>query len=337
MSGFDAEVPILPDLVDTEPALPSRPPPGGSAITPDPAQGAFAIECVSLVHLYHLGDTDVVALRGVDLDIDAGELVALLGPSGTGKSTLLRIMAGLLRPSAGQCLVGGRDIGRMNATELRRYRATDVGIVLQDALANLLPYATVFENIHFASEGARSLEVAPRLSEDDLVAILGLEAYAHRVISTLSGGEQQLAALATGAAAGAGLLLIDEPTSQLDPHERDRVAAALHDLHDGSGATIVMVTHDPHLAGTVPRTVTIRDGRVGAEGRHGTQYAVVGRDGTIQLPPEILEFLPPDTLVRIVKHADGIELRPPSAAEVPGTPGAAGTAGVAGGHVDPLP
>jgi putative ABC transport system ATP-binding protein len=314
VTGFDAEAPMLRDLAPDEP--------GGRAastlLEPGRHREAFAIECDSLVHLYHLGDTDVVALRGVDLDIDAGELVALLGPSGAGKSTLLRIMAGMLRPSAGQCLVGGHDVGRLTAAELRRYRAVDVGIVLQDALANLLPYATVLENLQFAAEGARALEMAPRLSEEDLIAILGLEAYADRAVSTLSGGEQQLAALAAGAAAGGGLLLIDEPTSQLDPHERDRVAGALHDLHEGSGATIVMVTHDPHLANEVPRTVTIRDGRVGAEGRHGTQYAVVGRDGTIQLPPEILEILPPDTLVRIVRHADGIELRPPAVAEATG-------------------
>jgi ABC-type lipoprotein export system ATPase subunit len=275
----------------------------------------FDIECISLVHLYHLPDSDVVALRGVDLDISAGELVALLGPSGTGKSTLLRVMAGLLRPSAGQVLVGGQDVARMDAAELRRYRAVDVGIVLQDPLANLLPYATVFENIYFAAEGARALEMAPPLSVNDLISLLGLTSCAERQVATLSGGEQQLAALATGAAAGGRLLLIDEPTSQLDPVERDRVSGALHDLHAGSGATVVMVTHDPQLAASVPRTVTIRDGRVGTEGRHGTQYAVVGRDGTIQLPPEILEVLPRDTLLRIVRHADGIELRLPVSEE----------------------
>ena len=278
--------------------------------------GAFDVECTSLVHLYHLPESDVVALRGVDLDIAAGEFVALLGPSGTGKSTLLRIMAGMLRPSAGQVLVGGRDVARMSGAELRRYRATDVGIVLQDPLANLLAYATVYENLEFSAEGSRLAGGEPPLSATQIVRILGLDGCAERPVATLSGGEQQLAALGAGAAAGGRLLLIDEPTSQLDPAARDRVAVALHDLHRGTGATVVMVTHDPKLAATVPRTVTIRDGRVGAEGHHGTQYAVVGRDGTIQLPPEALETLPPDTLVRIVCHPDSVELR---AAE-PGIP-----------------
>ena len=276
---------------------------------PPPSNG-FGVECISLVHLYHLPDSDVVALRGVDLDIEPGEFVALLGPSGTGKSTLLRIMCGLLRPSAGQVLVDGRDVGRMSTAELRRYRAVDVGIVLQDPLANLLPYATVFENVHFAAEGARSYATTPRLDEDQLVALLGLAPVADRRVAALSGGEQQLVALAAGAASGGRLLLIDEPTSQLDPPSRDRVTAALGDLHTESGATIVTVTHDAHLADRIPRTVTIRDGRVGSEGRHGTQYAVVGRDGTIQLPAEALHVLPPDTLVRIVRRPASIELWP---------------------------
>lgn len=283
----------------------------GAEATEPVRQRALAVECISLVHLYHVAGTDVVALRGVDLDIDPGELVALLGPSGTGKSTLLRIMAGLLRPSAGQVLVGGRDVGRLSSAELRHYQAVEVGIVLQDPLANLLPYATVLENISFSAEGSRALGATPALTESDLVLLLGLERQAGEVVASLSGGEQQLAALAAGAAGGGRLMLVDEPTSQLDPAERDRVASALHDLHDASEATVVMVTHDPHLAGSVPRTVTIRDGRVGAEGRHGTQYAVVGRDGTLQLPPEILEVLPPDTLVHIVKHDNVIELRVP--------------------------
>jgi putative ABC transport system ATP-binding protein len=275
------------------------------------------VACHSLVHLYHLRDTDVVALRGVDLDIDPGEMVALLGPSGTGKSTLLKIMCGLIRPSAGRILVGGRDIARMPAADLRRYRAVDVGIVVQEPLANLLPYGTVAENMDFARRAAEAYGIHPERSVGSLLELLGLSELAHRRVTTLSGGDQQLAALGAGAASGGGLLLIDEPTSQLDTAGRDRVTKALHELHRGTGATIVIVTHDPELAGSIPRTVTIRDGRVGAEGRHGSQYAVVARDGTIQLPPDVLEVLPPDTLVHLVRHPDGVDLR---AADAPGEP-----------------
>jgi ABC-type lipoprotein export system ATPase subunit len=273
------------------------------------ATAAVGVECTSLVHLYHLPDSDVVALRGVDVDIAPGEFVALLGPSGTGKSTLLKVIAGLLRPSAGEVLVGGRDITRMTTEQLREYRATEVGIVLQDPLDNLLPYATVVENVEFAVACATSSGASQRLSVDQLLGLLRLDDFIDRRVADLAGGEQQLAALACGAAAGGRLLLIDEPTSQLDPDERNQVSEALHGLHSATGTTIVMVTHDPELSATIPRTITIRDGRVGAEGRRGTQYAVVGRDGTLQLPPEALEVLPPDTLVRILRHEGAIELR----------------------------
>ena len=271
----------------------------------------LAIDCSNVVHLYHLDGAEVIALRGVDLTIDAGEMVALLGPSGAGKSTLLRMLGGLLRPSAGQVLVGNRDVTRMTPAELRRYRATDVGIVLQDPLANLLPYASVRQNVVFAGRGARSSgrhDVPPPPAPDELLSLLRIHALAQRQIRSLSGGELQRVALAVGAAGGGNLLLVDEPTSQLDHAQRSEVIEALHELHDGVGATMVMVTHDPAVAASVPRTVTIRDGRVGAEGRKGGQYAVVGRDGTLQLPPDVLTRFPPQTLFRLSERADGIQL-----------------------------
>jgi ABC-type lipoprotein export system ATPase subunit len=275
-------------------------------------EGGLGVDCENLVHIYHLDGAEVIALRGVDLAIEPGEMVALLGPSGAGKSTLLRMLGGLLRPSAGAVVVGDRDVGRMSPGELRAFRATDVGIVLQDPLANLLPYATVAQNIVFAGKGSRSEARSGRTSPPpptQLLDLLGIDDIAHRKVGTLSGGEQQRVALGVGAAGGGKLLLVDEPTSQLDHAQREEVITALHALHDGLGATMVMVTHDPTVAASVPRTVTIRDGRVGAEGRQGTQFAVVGRDGTLQLPPEVLARFPPQTLFRLSTRPDGIELR----------------------------
>jgi ABC-type lipoprotein export system ATPase subunit len=280
--------------------------------SPSTATTGLAVDCSNVVHLYHLEGTEVIALRGVDLAIDAGEMVALLGPSGAGKSTLLRMLGGLLRPSAGQVLVGDRDVGRMTPPELRSYRASDVGIVLQDPLANVLAYATVRQNVVFAGRGARNsgrTDVPAPPSPDELLSLLGISQLSERKIASLSGGEQQRVALAVGAAGGGHLILVDEPTSQLDHAQRGEVIDALHALHDGIGATMVMVTHDPAVAASVPRTVTIRDGRVGAEGRKDGQYAVVGRDGTLQLPPEVLEHFPPQTLFRISARPDGIDLK----------------------------
>jgi putative ABC transport system ATP-binding protein len=280
--------------------------PSAQAVT----DGGTDAHCSGVVHLYHLPDgDDAVALRGVDLDIDAGETVALLGPSGTGKSTVLRLLAGLMRPSAGRVRVAGHDLGRLADRELVRLRATEVAYVLQDAAHNLLPYATAEQNVWFARRGARRHGAAPTASPSAVLERHGLGHLSRQVVATLSGGEQQRVAVAAGVSAGARLLLVDEPTSQLDSHERDAVVDQLLAVNRDLGTTVVVVTHDPAVAMAMARTVTIRDGRVGSEGRHGEEFAVVGRDGTLQLPPDVLETLPPDSRVRIVLHADHVELQ----------------------------
>ena len=262
----------------------------------------------ALVHLYTSEGFQVVALRGVDLDIDPGEMLALLGPSGTGKSTLLKLLGGLMQPTAGRIVVGGRELRELSSGELRMLRATEVGIVLQDAGTNLLPYATSEQNIWFAQLGARRLNHLVK-EPADVLGQLDLGPLAAQQVSRLSGGEQQLVALAVGVAASPSLLLVDEPTSQLDAEERDSAIALLRAINEQLGSTIVVVTHDPAVAAAMPRTVTIRDGRVGAEGRHGEEFAVVGADGSVQLPPDVLEVLPPNALVRIRRQPDGVDLR----------------------------
>ncbi|MHB8394997.1 MAG: ABC transporter ATP-binding protein, partial [Candidatus Dormibacteria bacterium] len=236
-----------------------------------------------VVHLYPSPEGDVVALRGVDLDVEAGEEFALLGPSGSGKSTVLALLAGLQRASAGQIQIGPYEMSKMTNPQLLRLRATEVSLVLQDPARNLLPYATAKQNIEFAQRGARGSGHAPPWRPDELLGQLGMAALAGRTIATLSGGEQQRVAIASGVAGAPRLLLVDEPTSQLDTKSRDQVIELLHRIHDQLGSTVVSVTHDGAVAAAMPRTVTIRDGRVGAEGRRGEEYAVVGRDGSVQL------------------------------------------------------
>jgi ABC-type lipoprotein export system ATPase subunit len=273
--------------------------------------GGVDAHCIGVVQLYPLPEGDVVALRGVDLDIEAGEMLALLGPSGTGKSTLLRLLAGLLTPSAGKVRIGGHDVGKMSHRDRARMRATEVSYVVQDPSRNLLPYATAEENIWFAQRGARRYGGDMAYTPEKILDAVGVRAGRHQPVSTLSGGEQQRIAVAAGLSTGARLLLVDEPTSQLDTTERDAVVAVLQSVNEKLGATVVVVTHDPVVAGSTRRTVTIRDGRVGAEGRHGEEYAVVGRDGSVQLPPDVLTLLPPDSLVRIHRHPAGVDLRNP--------------------------
>ncbi len=276
------------------------------------------VHCTSVVHLYPMTDGDVVALRGFDLDVAKGEMVALLGASGSGKSTVLALLAGLLRSSAGKVLVGPYDVNRMSPRALQRMRALDVALVLQDASRNLLPYATAAENIWFAQRGAKAQAQKGQDPDDDLdfelppenlLAGLGLGSLVDTPVNALSGGEQQRIALAAAAASGPRLLLVDEPTSQVDADARDSVLELLHEINRQIGSTVVTVTHDPAVAAAMPRTVTMRDGRVSSEGRQGVEYAVVGRDGSVHLPPDVLEILPPDTLIRIIPHAHGVDLR----------------------------
>jgi putative ABC transport system ATP-binding protein len=275
--------------------------------------GGIGITCRGLVYIYRLEGYDVVALAGVDLDISPGESVALLGPSGAGKSTLLALLAGLLRPSAGRVSVGRHDLVQAGPAELQALRATDVGVVLQGARRNLLPYLSAEQNVRFAQRGGPADRRRDLPAPRDVLAMVGLSGRGRNRArpARLSPGERQRLALAVGLAGRPGLLLADEPTSQLDNRARDEVLMAL-DAVRRAGTTVVVVTHDPGVGRWMGRTITIRDGRVGAEGRRGEDFAVVGRDGTVHLPPEVLRMLPPGTLVGVEPQPDGTVLLVPA-------------------------
>jgi putative ABC transport system ATP-binding protein len=130
-------------------------------------------------------------------------------------------------------------------------------------------------------------------------------------VAGLPRGTQQQVALAAGVAAGPQLVLADEPTVQLGEEASVKIVNLLGRINAELGTTVIIVTHDPMVAAMFPRTVTIRDGRVGAEGRHGEEYAVIDSSGSVQLPPDVLEILPPNTRVRIIRGFDGVELRSP--------------------------
>lgn len=251
-----------------------------------------------------------VALDGLDLSVAAGETVALLGPSGSGKSTLLTLLGGLIRPSAGTVRVAGQDLGRMGERELLAFRRTHVGMLLQNPSRNLLPYATVRENVQFAQRGTRSPRAQRRARAEELLAAVGLADRASRQATSLSGGEQQRLSLAVSIAHAPPVLLADEPTSQLDHENAEQVARLLRSTRDRFGTTVVMVTHDEALAASFDRSVSMRDGKVGAESHRGETFAVVGRDGSVQLPDEFGAQFPAGTLVRVHRTEHGVELRP---------------------------
>jgi ABC-type lipoprotein export system ATPase subunit len=256
-----------------------------------------------LVHIYRTEGQDVAALSGVDLTVGAGEMIGLLGPSGAGKSTLLGLMGGLFRPSAGQIRVGELELSAATTHELDELRATTVSLMLQGARRNLLPYCSARENVEFAQSATKARGAGVR-EPDEVLGSVGLDGLGTAPLGSLTPGQLQLAALAVALAPGPGVLLADEPTGQLDHRARDLVLATLRRINREWGTTVVLVTHDAEVAAALPRTVTIRDGRIGGEGRSGEEYSVVSADGFLPLPAHVLADLPPGTLVRF-HPADG--------------------------------
>jgi ABC-type lipoprotein export system ATPase subunit len=250
------------------------------------------------VHIYRAEGHDVAALAGVDLRVAAGEFMGLLGPSGSGKSTLLNLIGGLFRPSAGEIRIGDLDLSTASNRELDALRASTVSLMLQSADRNLLPYYSPLDNVVFAQGAARRIEGKELRSPRDVLVSVGLEERADAPLASLSPAERPLAALAVALGPGPGVLLADEPTGQLDHRSRERILDTLRTINAEWGTTLVLVTHDADVAVALPRTVTIRDGRIGGEGRSGEEYSVVSADGFLPLPAHALADLPPGTLVR---------------------------------------
>ena len=283
-------------------------------------QGGLGVRCLGVVHLYRTFEGhDVVALQGVDLSIRPGERVAFLGPSGSGKSTLLTLLGGIQRPSAGRIFLGDSEISRLPEPELARLRSRRVSTMLQGATRNLLPYATARQNIAFARLALSGAERKQAVPERELLARVGLDPVADQVVSTMSGGQRQRLALACAVSTGPQLLLADEPTSQLSHEDRDAVIGLIHELGDELGTTIVVVTHQPEVAATLSRTITMKGGRVGLEGRDGAEYVLIGAEGVVHLPTHLAEQWPQGTLVRIEPEDSDRLLVSRSAEAVTGT------------------
>ncbi len=274
------------------------------AVQTPQADGAASpyVECSDLFKIFKPADLEVVALRGVDLEIDRGELMAIVGASGSGKTTLLNILAGLERPSAGQVRVGDRDLLNISDRELVLYRRQDVGFVWQATSRNLVPYLNVRDNIELPMAIARVSRSRRRERSEELMAALRIEDKARRFPSQLSGGEQQRVAIAVGLANRPPLLLADEPTGELDSQMAGEIFNLLREMNRAFGVTVVVVTHYPGVAEYVNRVVHIRDGRISSESflqstfrRTGDtvqqEYLVVDRVGRLQLPREYVAEL----------------------------------------------
>jgi putative ABC transport system ATP-binding protein len=218
------------------------------------------IELAGVEKTYRMGKLDYHALRGVELEIDAGEMVAVVGPSGSGKTTILNLITGIDRPTAGRVTVDGRRLDELSEEELAVWRGANVGIVFQ--FFQLLPTLSALENavlpLDFARRGTGRERFERARHNLDLV---GLADKLDHLPAELSGGEQQRVAIARSLAADPQLIVGDEPTGNLDSATADEMFGLLERLNH-EGKTVLFVTHDRELAQRAQRVVTIRDGVV---------------------------------------------------------------------------
>ena len=282
--------------------------------------------CQDVFKIYKIADLEVVALRGLDLAVDAGEVVAIVGASGSGKSTLLNILAGYDSPSAGGVMVGGKDLLRMTAREVEEYRRVDVGFIWQQTSRNLFPYLSTLENVTLPMMLTNTPGSERRERAEELLGLVGLSHRLDHTPEKLSGGEQQRVAIAVALANRPPLLLADEPTGEMD----DATAAEILDLfgtvNREMGTTILIVTHDPDIAYKVGRVVMIRDGKMSTEIRRRVTYqrirgeaevdqpleefVLVDGNGRVQIPRDLLDEMSIGEKARVQIEDGTVTIRP---------------------------
>lgn len=264
------------------------------------------IQAEGLVKIYKTKETEVMALQGLDLTIDRGELTAIIGNSGSGKSTFMNMIGGLDRPTVGSLQVCGKNLFTMTEKELVLYKRDTVGFVWQNNGRNLLPYLSAIENVMlpmYLSSAKKKREKAMELLER-----VGMAHKKNSRLGMLSGGEQQRIAIAIALANSPELLLADEPTGSVDTKTADYIFDVFTELNK-DGQTILIVTHDVALSKKVKRVVAIRDGKISSERvlkekyadrlkesnidwhteETQEEFAILDKVGRVQIPEELLK------------------------------------------------
>ena len=292
------------------------------------------IQCENLVKIYKTKDSEVLALQGLELQVERGELAAIIGNSGSGKSTFLNMIGGLDRPSAGSLFVDGKNLFKMTEKELVEHKRNTVGFVWQNNARNLLPYMTALQNVQvpmmFDSAGKKEQRAL------ELLEMVGMSHRKHSKLRQLSGGEQQRIAIAIALANNPKILLADEPTGSVDVKTGTYILDMFREINRSSGLTVVIVTHDPNISRKVDRVVSIRDGKISSErllkqsyrerleslaatmDTEPTQdeFTVLDRAGRLQIPRELLNQMNlSGNKVHIEYKDGGIFIRPPETTE----------------------
>lgn len=273
------------------------------------------IICERLVKQFTLGDTEVLALQGLDLQVRRGEMVGVIGVSGSGKSTLMNVLGGLMQPTAGRVMVGGYDLHKLSERALNRYRRDEVGFVWQQGARNLIPYLSAIENVIYPMTLAGRARHERQARAEKLLDMVGLSERTNHHIPALSGGEQQRVAIAVALANDPTILLADEPTGELDSETALRIYGLFRELNQSLGLTILIVSHDPTIARHVDRVVAIRDGRLAVELRQTSEdtveeLTIMDAQGRIQIPPDYRKEFGLDERVSLEVVEDGILIRP---------------------------
>lgn len=269
------------------------------------------VDAKRIVKAYRVADHELVALRGIDFEMEKGETVAIIGPSGAGKSSLLNLLGGLDTPTAGQLIVDGENLLELKGKKLADYRLKRVGFLWQQVERNLFAHRSALRNVTLPMILAGVPFWERRKRAFELLDAVGLSEHAHKRPAALSGGQQQRVAIAVALANHPALLLADEPTGALDRQSAEQVMELLHDLRQRYGLTVLMVTHDMGVAAHADRVLTLRDGALGQDIAHPEdQSPTLDAGGRITLPEAVRSQLSNAPRIAVEIRPEGVLLRP---------------------------
>ena len=221
-------------------------------------------ECIlkteKLTKIYSMGKRKILALSGVDLNVNKGEFIAIMGPSGSGKTTLLNVLGCLDTPTDGKMVLDGIDVTKLPEKKLYGIRRNEIGFIFQTF--NLLPYLSALENVELPMEGTKKSKSDRRKRARELLQMVGLSGREEHRPHKLSAGEQQRVAIARALANQPAMVLADEPTGNLDSQNKHEIVRLLARLNIDQGTTIIMVTHDSQVASHTERVLLLKDGRI---------------------------------------------------------------------------
>ncbi len=219
-----------------------------------------------LVKIYDTGEVKVTALNGISMELQQGEMVAVMGPSGCGKTTLLNCLSGLDDITSGVVNIDGKDISKLNDKDKSAYRARNIGFVFQ--FYNLLPVLTAIENVELPLLLAKKSPKEARKTAEKMLELVGLKDWATHKPAELSGGQRQRVTIARALANTPAIVFADEPTGDLDSKTSQEIMGLLMDLNRCEGITFLIVTHDPNIGKNVPRKITMKDGQIQSDNRN---------------------------------------------------------------------